>query len=154
MYSISAPNSSHETLKRTRTKKPDWYVEDKLVDDRLSYTGKFKVYAKVIKKDFIPKGTELVDSETWEFVEVTKSDQYFKKKYVVDMTPLFKLKLNPVKDKARLVPKTINARTWIKNHNLTIYLQVKINQSKPKKRKIKPKEHKRFYNQFSNNKSY
>lgn len=53
-----------------------------------------------------------------------------------------------------IFPKTINAQTWIKNHNLTIYLQVRTIQLKPKKRKIKPKEHKRFYNQFSNNKSY
>ena len=151
-YALMAFKPSSEELQSVHTKEPDWYVEDKLVDDRLSYTGKFKVYAKVIKKGFIPKGTELVDPETWEFVEVTKSDQYFKSKHVVDVTSLFDLKLNPIKDMAKLIPKTINAYSWIKNNDLRIDFEVEIDCSKSKKKK--PKEHKRFYNKFSNNKRY
>lgn len=150
-YTLMVPKPSFKELQSAHTKKPDWYVEDTLLDGRLSYTGKFKVYAKVIKKGFIPRGTKLVDPETWDFVEVTKNDQYFKNKHVVDVTPLFKLKLNLVKDKAKLVAKSINAYTWIKNNDLRIDFKVEIDHSKSKK---KPKEHKRFYNQFSNNKSY
>lgn len=92
------------------------------------------------------------DPETWELVEVTKSDQWYKRTRLIDVTPLFNLKLNPIKDMAKLVPKTINAYSWIKNNDLRIDFEVEIDRSRSKKKKSK--EHKRFYNQFSNNKNY
>lgn len=151
-YMLMSFKPSPEELQSAHMKKPDWYVEDALLDGRLSYTRKFKVYAKVTKMDFIPRGTRLVDPETRDFVEVTKSDQYFKYKRIVDVTPLFKIELNPTKNKAKLVPKTINTYSWIKNNDLRVDFEVEIDRSKSKKKK--PKGHKRFYNQFSNNKNY
>lgn len=62
------------------------------------------------------------------------------------------MKLNPFKDKVRLVPKSINAYSWIKNNDLRIDFEVEIDHSKSKKKKSKG--HKRFYSQFSNNKNY
>lgn len=73
-YTLMAPKPSSEELQSAHTKKSDWYVEDTLLDDRLSYTKKFKVYAKVTKKGLIPKGTKFIDSETWEFVGIAKGD--------------------------------------------------------------------------------
>lgn len=83
-----------------------------------------------------------------------KKDSYDQFSLYANITSLFKFKLNAAHDKAIIVPKTINARTWIKNYKLEIFIQEAIDSPKPKKRKTKPKEYKRFYNQFSNNKSY
>ena len=114
--------------------------------------GDFRVYAEVKKRVFIPKGTKLLDFGRIKFR--TNKDSYETTRYQINITQLFRADYNHEKSEVMITPKTVNARTWIKNHNLTIFLQVRTNQSKPKKRKIKPKEHKRFYNQFSNNKNY
>lgn len=83
-----------------------------------------------------------------------RKDFYETTKCSVDITQLFKADYNHEKSEVMIVPKTINAYSWMKNHDLTVYLQARINQSKPKKRRVKSKAHKRFYNQFSNNKNY
>lgn len=152
IYRIQAKKPSQKELQQARKKRQfEWWIKDTLTDDKL-FLGNFRVYAEVKERVFTPKGTKLWNP--WGTTKYrTRKDSYDITRYQIDITQLFKANYNREKSEVMIAPKTVNARTWIKNHNLTIFLQARIIQSKPKKRKIKPKEHKRFYNQFSNNKS-
>lgn len=152
IYRIEAEKPSQKILHQAhKNHQFEWYIKDTLTDDAL-YLGNFRVYADVKKRVFTPKGTKLVTP--WGDKTRTDKDSYSVTRCQINITRLFEANYNHDKSEVMIVPKTINARTWIKNHNLTIYLQVRTTQLKSKKRRVNPKEHKRFYNQFSNNKSY
>lgn len=147
------PRPTAYDLHKARGKQMHWELVDEINDSRLTFTGKFMIRAKVKKKIFTPKGTKIGNPYDGSIMGITKKDSYDQFSLYADITPLFKLKLNAAHDKAIIVPKTINADSWVKNYDLEIYVGMYVDDSKPKKKK-KPKEHKRFYNQFSNNKSY
>ena len=147
------PRPTAYDLHKARGKQMHWELTDEINDNRLTFTGKFMIRAKVKKKVFTPEGTKIANPYDGSIMGITKKDSYDQFSLYVDITQLFKLKLNVTHDKAIVVPKTINADPWVKNYDLEIYLEMYADNSKPKKKK-KPKEHKRFYNQFSNNKNY
>lgn len=146
------PRPTAYDLHKARGKQMYWELTDEINDNRLTFTGKFMIRAKVKKKVFTPKGTKIANPYDGSIMGITKKDSYDQFSLYADITQLFKLKLNVTHDKAIVVPKTINADPWVKNYDLEIYLEMYADDSKSKKKK--PKEHKRFYNQFSNNKNY
>lgn len=50
-----------------------------------------------------------------------RKDYYYVTRCQINITQLFKADYNHEKSGVMIVPKTINARTWIENYNLTIF---------------------------------
>ena len=151
IYRIPVRKPSQKELQRARKEHQfEWWTRF-TCDSGASFSGNFRVYAE-FEEQMSDYGFDKLGP--WEVKFNAKKGRYFAKRCLIDVTRLFKADYNRGKNEVMIVPKTINARTWIKNYKLEIFIQETINPSKPKKRKIKPKKHKRFYNQFSNNKNY
>lgn len=151
IYRIPARKLSPKELHQARKKHQfEWYIKF-TCNDGASFSGGFRVYAE-FEKQMSDYGFDKLGP--WKVKSNAKKGRYFAKRCLIDVTQLFRADYNPEENEVTIVPKTINARTWIKNYRLEIFIQEAIDSPKPKKRKTKPKEHKRFYNKFPNSKSY
>lgn len=144
------PRPTAYDLHKARGKQMHWELTDEINDSRLTFTGEFTIRAKVKKKVFTPKGTKIVNPYDGSIMGITKKDSYDQFNSYADITSLFKLKLNAAHDKAIIVPKTINADSWVKNYDLEIYVGMYVDDSKPKKKK--KQERQPFYANIVNSK--
>lgn len=151
IYRIPAKKPFQKELIQARKKHQfEWYIKFTCTNGA-TFSGSFRVYAE-FEEQMPDYGFDKLGP--WKVKHNAKKGRYFAKRCLIDVTRLFKADYNREENEVIIVPKTINARTWIKNYKLEIFIQETINPPKPKKRRVKPKEHKRFYNQFSNNKNY